>query len=158
VARAQILWLKTLINLLYSFGRAAQPGDALYNWHVWMAILLTTSVCAMITINPYVSVIDQTVEVFAVRLAAPRRHCTVRIVLRMYLRAVQFEHVAVYGCKVQLTLCSGGLHSTIRTAPHSATSHGYSWQWWLQRCCHDRAISVQRRGLITEAFQHSYQD
>jgi hypothetical protein len=56
---AQILWLKTLINLLYSFGRAAQPGDTLYNWHVWMTILLSASVCAMININPYLNPIDQ---------------------------------------------------------------------------------------------------
>ena len=41
---AQILWLKTLINVLFSFGRAAEPEDTLYNWHVWMSILLSASV------------------------------------------------------------------------------------------------------------------
>ena len=48
---AQILWLKTLINVLYSFGRAAQPGEALYHWHLWLAILLCASVCAMVSIG-----------------------------------------------------------------------------------------------------------
>jgi hypothetical protein len=41
---AQILWLKTLINVLFSFGRAAGPADTLYNWQVWMSILLSASV------------------------------------------------------------------------------------------------------------------
>ena len=70
---AQILWLKTLINALFSFGRASEPGDALCaslslcqcgvysvvafqlnastlllppdNWHVWMHMILGISVC-----------------------------------------------------------------------------------------------------------------
>ena len=72
----QILWLKTLINLLYSFGRAAQPGDALHSWHLWMAMLLSASVCAMICVNPYLSPIDQTVELFALLCLARGGACT----------------------------------------------------------------------------------
>jgi hypothetical protein len=46
---AQILWLKTGINVLFSFGRAAEPTDTLYNWHVWMSILLSASVRLSLT-------------------------------------------------------------------------------------------------------------
>ena len=83
----QILWLKTLINLLYSFGRAAQPGDALHSWHLWVAMLLSASVCAMICVNPYLSPIDQTVELFALLCLARGGACT-RAAVRLRLESL----------------------------------------------------------------------
>ena len=59
---AQILWLKTSINALFSFSQAADPSDALYNWQIWMNVLLCISVVAMIKVNPYVNSMDQEVE------------------------------------------------------------------------------------------------
>jgi hypothetical protein len=39
--------------------RRAQPGDALHSWHLWVAMLLSASVCAMVCVGPYLSPVDQ---------------------------------------------------------------------------------------------------
>ena len=44
---------------------AAEPTDTLYNWHVWVSILLSASICAMVNLHPYISPADQVVELFA---------------------------------------------------------------------------------------------
>ena len=44
----QVLWLKTLINMLYTFGDARQ-----FDWHVWMHVLLAVSVILMVNQHPY---------------------------------------------------------------------------------------------------------
>jgi hypothetical protein len=57
---AEVLWLKTAINIFYVFGRAER-----LEWHVWVHALVGTSVCLMIFVQPYISVIDQRVETVA---------------------------------------------------------------------------------------------
>ena len=56
----QVLWLKTLINMLFTFG-SAQGWD----WHVWMHVLLAFSVALMVNQNPYISKLDHEIELFA---------------------------------------------------------------------------------------------
>jgi hypothetical protein len=54
---AQVLWLKTAINLIHSFGRSH------FHWHVWMNLVLVMSVSVMLHVEPYISPIDQQVRV-----------------------------------------------------------------------------------------------
>ena len=54
---AQVLWFKTAINLIHSFGRSHFP------WHVWMNLVLVMSVSVMLHVEPYISPIDEQVMV-----------------------------------------------------------------------------------------------
>ena len=56
----QVLWLKTAINMLYAFGQASRV-----QWHLWMHLVLGASVCVMINVSPYNSLVDQQVELVA---------------------------------------------------------------------------------------------
>eukprot|EP01047_Picozoa_sp_COSAG01_P031303 COSAG01_NODE_2216_length_8154_cov_4.207945_7_plen_130_part_00 len=58
---AQVLWLKTIINVLYSAGQA----EVISHWHIWMACVLGISVFLMANQRPYISNVDQQVEIFA---------------------------------------------------------------------------------------------
>ena len=62
---AQILWLKTSINVLFSFSQAAKPSDAVYNWQIWLFVILAVSICVMVNKQPYVSKVDREVELVA---------------------------------------------------------------------------------------------
>ena len=44
---AQVLLLKTIINILFSFGSASD-----FEWHVWMHLTLAVSVCLMVLVTP----------------------------------------------------------------------------------------------------------
>ena len=65
----QVLWLKTLVNMLYTFG----IGNNL-NWHVWMHVLLAASVILIVNQHPYISKLDQQVELFALLALATIAH------------------------------------------------------------------------------------
>ena len=65
----QQMWLKTLINMLYTFGIANQ-----FDWHVWMHTLLAVSVILMVNQHPYISPLDQQVELFALLSLAAVAH------------------------------------------------------------------------------------
>ena len=66
---AQVLWLKTLVNVLFTFGTAQG-----WNWHVWLHLLLAASVALMVNQRPYISKLDQQVELFALLALALVAH------------------------------------------------------------------------------------
>jgi hypothetical protein len=67
----QVLWLKTAINMLYAFGQASRV-----QWHLWMHLVLGASVCVMINVSPYNSLVDQQVELVALLCLAAVAHIT----------------------------------------------------------------------------------
>jgi hypothetical protein len=67
----QVLWLKTAINMLYAFGQASR-----LQWHLWMHLVLGASVCVMINVTPYNSLVDQQVELVALLCLAAVAHIT----------------------------------------------------------------------------------
>eukprot|EP01052_Picozoa_sp_SAG31_P002895 SAG31_NODE_105_length_25008_cov_17.439399_8_plen_328_part_00 len=66
---AQVLLLKTIINVLFSFGRAVE-----FEWHVWMHLLLGTSVCLMVLVQPYRESFDENIELVALLCLAVVTH------------------------------------------------------------------------------------
>ena len=65
----QTLWLKTAINVLYSFGKATALA-----WHMYMHLALGASVCALINFKPYINKADEKVELVALLALAAVTH------------------------------------------------------------------------------------
>jgi Ca2+-binding EF-hand superfamily protein len=65
----QILWLKTTINLLFTFGYYGG-----FAWHIWMHTLLALSIGLMVTYQPYIARVDGQVELFALLSLACLAH------------------------------------------------------------------------------------
>jgi predicted outer membrane repeat protein len=67
---AQVLWLKTAINVLFTLG----SNELLADWHIWMHCVLAGSVIAMVNQQPYISGVDAQVELFALLCLAAVTH------------------------------------------------------------------------------------
>ena len=65
----QTLWLKTAINVLYSFGKATALA-----WHMYMHLALGASVCALVNFKPYINKADEKVELVALLALAAVTH------------------------------------------------------------------------------------
>ena len=65
----QTLWLKTAINVLYSFGKAVALA-----WHMYMHLALGASVCALVNFKPYINKADEKVELVALLALAAVTH------------------------------------------------------------------------------------
>ena len=62
----QVLWLKTGINMLFTFGYFGT-----FQWHLWVHLILATSVCLMVISEPHTNRFDYVIELFVlVSLAA----------------------------------------------------------------------------------------
>ena len=55
----QVLWLKTAINMLFTFGYFGT-----FQWHLWVHLALATSVCLMVLSAPHTSRVDYIIELF----------------------------------------------------------------------------------------------
>ena len=66
---AQVLLLKTIINILFYFGSASE-----FEWHVWMHLTLGISVCLMVLVAPYRDEYEMKVELFALMCLAVITH------------------------------------------------------------------------------------
>jgi len=66
------LWLKCSINALFSFGVAKQ--DFKVQWQIWLHLLLGITVCLSVNVKPYLSAVDQQVELFALMTLAVVTH------------------------------------------------------------------------------------
>ena len=49
-----MLWMKTGINMLFTFGFYG----VIDNWHIWMHVLLALSVILLVSKQPYISTVD----------------------------------------------------------------------------------------------------
>jgi len=62
----QVLWIKTGINMLFTFGYFGS-----FSWHLWVHLVLAASVCLMVLAEPHTNDMDKIIEMFAlVSLAA----------------------------------------------------------------------------------------
>lgn len=61
---ALVLWLKTYINLIYSWGSNSETSGV--SWHIWLHLGLAVFVCISVNTRPYQNVVDFKVELFAV--------------------------------------------------------------------------------------------
>ena len=64
-----LLWLKTVINVLYTYGRANQVG-----WQIWMYMILAVSMILMFYFDPYVAPVDQHVALVSLLSLAGVAH------------------------------------------------------------------------------------
>ena len=64
-----LLWLKTVINVLYTYGRANQIG-----WQIWMHVTLAISMIMMFYYDPYVAPVDQHVALVSLLSLAGVAH------------------------------------------------------------------------------------
>merc|ERR1711865_820503 len=65
----QVLWLKTGINMLFTFGYFGA-----FSWHLWVHLLLAASVCTMVLAKPHTNIMDSTIELFALVCLAAVTH------------------------------------------------------------------------------------
>ena len=65
----QILWLKTAINVLFTFGYFGG-----FSWHLWVHLTLAASICTMSLVQPHSSFIDASIELFALICLAGVTH------------------------------------------------------------------------------------
>ncbi len=61
---ALVLWLKTYINLIYSWGSTSETSGV--SWHIWLHLGLAVFVCISVNTRPYQNIVDFKVELFAV--------------------------------------------------------------------------------------------
>ena len=57
---AIVLWLKLTINVLHSVGTASE-----LLWGIWMQLALGITVCILVLVRPYISAVDERVEIAA---------------------------------------------------------------------------------------------
>eukprot|EP01043_Picozoa_sp_COSAG02_P034565 COSAG02_NODE_2426_length_8891_cov_4.565059_2_plen_1149_part_00 len=65
----QVLWLKTAINMLFTFGYFGT-----FQWHLWVHLALATSVCLMVLSQPHTSRVDYVIELFVLLCLAAVTH------------------------------------------------------------------------------------
>merc|ERR1712166_491002 len=65
----QVLWLKTGINMLFTFGYFGT-----FKWHLWVHLLLAASVCLMVLAAPHTNLVDSTIELFVLVCLAGVTH------------------------------------------------------------------------------------
>jgi hypothetical protein len=64
-----VLWLKTAINVLFTFGYF---GD--FSWHLWVHLCLAGSMCLVVVLEPHATFEDRTIELFALLCLAAVTH------------------------------------------------------------------------------------
>jgi preprotein translocase subunit SecG len=65
----QVLWLKTAINMLFTFGYFGT-----FQWHLWVHLTLAISVCLMVLSQPHTSRVDYVIELFVLLCLAAVTH------------------------------------------------------------------------------------
>lgn len=65
----EVLWVKTAINALFTFGYFGS-----FDWTVWMAMVMMMSVILLVLRQPYISDVDKEVELFALLSLAGVSH------------------------------------------------------------------------------------
>ena len=65
----QVLWVKTAINMLFTFGYFGT-----FSWHLWVHLVLAASVCTMVLAKPHTNIMDSTIELFALVCLAAVTH------------------------------------------------------------------------------------
>jgi len=65
----QVLWLKTAINMLFTFGYFGT-----FQWHLWVHLVLAASVCVMVVSQPHTNRFDYVIELFVLVCLAAVTH------------------------------------------------------------------------------------